>query len=174
MQEVISRLRPRFPEAKWLAPGLSPQDRPEKPEWNTQLWLNAWKSIGVDRFVDGFCAHAYWQTMKEPPEPPLGHDDMRAETGGLAWLAVKRTFPGKPVYVSEFSNNSPGVDFREKGRQYRAYREVLKQHGAAAAFGFVLKWSPRISDSPDNHESWVNDRPVAGSLGVAEGMLSTA
>jgi hypothetical protein len=160
LQVAIKILRPRYPEAKWLAPGLSPKDQ---PELNTQLWLNAWKAQGVQNFVDGFCAHAYWQTMTDEP---IGDFDIRnAKHGGREWLDVKNTFPGKPIYITEFSNNAKGVPFREKGRQYRVYRDLVKQEGAAAAFGFVLHWVPPPDE--DHDENWAHNN--GGSLGVAEG-----
>ncbi len=142
----ILKSRPQYAEARWLAPGLSPQP-------NTPSWWNDWKIAGVQQIVDGFCAHAYWKS------------DAEMRTVGLEWKALLGLFPGKPVYITEFSNKVRGLDFREKGRQYRDYRDLVKANGAAAAFGFVLHWTPPPDQNDD--ENWAHDN--GGSLGVAEG-----
>jgi hypothetical protein len=107
--------------------------------------------------VDGFCGHSYW---KKP-------DDLSNRHEGLSWLDVKEAFPNKPIYVTEFANKDKDAPFSEKGRQYRTYRNLLRQNGAAAGFVFVLHWT---AEQDHDNESWVDE--AGGSKGVAESFLA--
>jgi hypothetical protein len=136
--QVMNLLRPRFPEAKWGYPGLSPQP-------------------SVDAFLDGSAAatsacdwigvHCYWQQpLNQPPFP------MNGDNAGYYWRAkFKPRFPEKMLMITEFSNNGAGVSLTDKGTQYADYIKLLRtEPNIGAAFGFALNWPGQDR----NKEGW--------------------
>jgi len=130
--EVLSILRPRFPEGKFGFPGLSPQ--PNAPDFLDGA------APAIAR-CDWVGAHSYWQTVAQ-----ITNDDH-----GMYWRRFRTRFPDKLLMITEFSNNARGVDPEEKGRQYADYYKLLRREpNLGAAFAFALSWP----DQDKNREGW--------------------
>jgi hypothetical protein len=138
LQQAINILRPRFPEAKWGYPGLSPQP-------NTDAFLDG--SAAAANACDWIGVHCYWQQpVNQPPFP------MNGDNAGYYWRAkFKPRFPNKMLMITEFSNNSAGVSPNDKGTQYADYIKLLRtESNIGAAFGFALNWPGQ----DHNKEGW--------------------
>ena len=140
--QVMDILRQRFPDVKYGFPGLSPQ--PNVPDFLD----------GATPFIaraDWVGIHCYWQTLDQPPYP------MIADNAGMYWRGFRSRFPSKLLMITEFSNNSAGVDPAEKGRQYARYFQLLRNEpNMGAAFAFALNWPGQDG----NHEGWIYEGQV--------------
>jgi hypothetical protein len=138
LTQVLSILRPKFPEAKWGYPGLSPQP-------NTDAFLDG--SAAAANACDWIGVHCYWQQpVNQPPFP------MNGDNAGYYWRAkFKPRFPNKMLMITEFSNNSPAVSANDKGTHYADYIKLLRtEPNIGAAFGFALNWPGQ----DHNKEGW--------------------
>lgn len=114
--------------------------------WNTDKWLSICKST-IDEKADWVGAHCYWQF---DGTGQFGLEN--ADSGGLYWKRYAARFPGKLLFITEFSNNGGQIPPAEKGRQYGKYIAMLRnQKSVGAAFGFALYWQ-----SDPNREGWVS------------------
>ncbi len=138
LTQVLNILRPKFPEAKWGYPGLSPQP-------NTDAFLDG--SAAAANACDWIGAHCYWQ--QPPNQPPF---PMNGDNAGFYWRAkFKPRFPNKMLMITEFSNNSPAVSASDKGSHYADYIKLLRtEPNIGAAFGFALSWPGQDR----NKEGW--------------------
>jgi hypothetical protein len=138
LTQVINLLKPKFPEAKWGYPGLSPQP-------NTDAFLDG--SAAAANACDWIGVHCYWQ--QPPDQPPF---PMNGDNAGYYWRAkFKPRFPDKLLMITEFSNNSPAVSANDKGAQYADYIKLLRSEpNIGAAFGFALNWPGQ----DHNKEGW--------------------
>lgn len=138
LTQVINILKPRFPEAKWGYPGVSPQP-------NVDAFLDG--SAAAASACDWIGAHCYWQ--QPPDQPPF---PMNGDNAGYYWRAkFKPRFPDKMLMITEFSNNSAGVSPGAKGAQYADYIKRLRtEPNIGAAFGFALNWPGQDR----NKEGW--------------------
>ncbi len=130
---VLTILKVRYPEAKWGYPGLSPQPNTEK------FWLDSKQAMDSCDWVG---VHAYWQSRGTTGW------GMESLDGGLHYKRLSTT---KPLMITEFSNNSPNVNYAEKGAQYRDYYKLV----GIPAFAFCLSW-----DTDPNLEGWVHNGMV--------------
>jgi uncharacterized protein YgiM (DUF1202 family) len=138
LQQVLNIVKPRFPDAKWGYPGLSPQP-------NVDAFLDG--SAAAANACDWIGVHCYWQqTVNQPPYP------MNGDNAGYYWRAkFKPRFPNKMLMITEYSNNSAGVSPNDKGTQYADYIKLLRtEPNIGAAFGFALNWPGQ----DNNHEGW--------------------
>lgn len=156
LRDVVIILKSRYPEIRCWFPGLSPNG-------GAQRFLADALSTKVGSYLYGYCFHAYWHTVSG------GTWNMVDETGGFSWKNLWRVMPLteriKPIWLSEFSNNSPAELPITKGHQYQDYQRMLPQHGVSVASSFVLYW-----DNDFDHENWVTVK--GGSTGIKEGFLS--
>ncbi len=138
LTQVINLLKPRFPEAKWGYPGLSPQP-------NVDAFLDG--SAAAANACDWIGAHCYWQQPAHQPPFPINGDN-----AGFYWHAkFKPRFPDKMLLITEFSNNSADVSPHDKGAQYADYIQLLRTElNLGAAFGFALNWPGQDR----NKEGW--------------------
>ena len=138
LQQVLNILKPKFPEAKWGYPGLSPQP-------NVDAFLDG--SAAAANACDWIGVHCYWQ--QPPHQPPFPID---GDNAGMYWRAkFKPRFPDKMLMITEFSNNSAGVSPTEKARNMRITSRLLRtEPNIGAAFGFALNWPGQ----DNNHEGW--------------------
>jgi hypothetical protein len=84
--------------------------------------------------------------VNQPPFP------MVADNAGMYWRNFQARFPDKLLMITEFSNNSAGVDRVDKGRQYARYFQLLRNEPSlGAAFAFALNWPGQDV----NREGWV-------------------
>ena len=138
LQQVLNILKPRFPDAKWGYPGLSPQP-------NVDAFLDS--SAAAATACDWIGVHCYWQQTQHQPPFPLDGDN-----AGMYWRAkFKPRFPTMMLMITEFSNNSRAVSPNDKGAQYADYLKLLRtEPNVGAIFSFALSWPAQ----DDNHEGW--------------------
>ena len=84
----------------------------------------------------------------------------------MYWRRFRSRFPDKLLMITEFSNNNPGVDPIEKGKQYAEYYRLLRQErNVGAAFSFALNWPGQDA----NREGWEaegRETGIAGEVGT--------
>jgi hypothetical protein len=138
LQQVLNILKPRFPDAKWGYPGLSPQP-------NVDAFLDG--SAAAANACDWIGVHCYWQQPANQPPYPINGDN-----AGFYWRAkFKPRFPTKMLMLTEYSNNSPSVSYNNKGKQYGDYIKLLRSEpNVGAAFAFALNWPGQ----DQNLEGW--------------------
>jgi len=133
--------------------------------WNTDKWLSMCKST-IDEKADWIGVHCYWQF---DGSGLFGIEN--PDSGGMYWRRYKTRFPGKLLFITEFSNNGVQIPLAEKGRQYAKYIALLRQEKAiGAAFGYAIYWA-----TDPNRESWVliNEQgkfrvsEIPGAIGAA-------
>jgi len=152
-QDVVKRLRPMFPEAKFGYPGLSPGDNISGQRMNSMAFLSG--SDEACRNADWIALHCYWQNEAE----------MEAPNDGRGYLEYRRRFPDKVLFITEFSNPSPTVNKSLKGNQYTSYLQSLRSvPGVGAAFSFVLSASSQFP-----HEAWRDESGQASAIPSAVG-----
>jgi hypothetical protein len=138
LQQVLNILKPRFPDAKWGYPGLSPQP-------NVDAFLDG--SAAAANACDWIGMHCYWQQPANQPPYPINGDN-----AGTYWRAkFKPRFPAKLLMITEYSNNSVSVSYNDKGKQYGDYIKMLRaEPNIGAAFAFALNWP----EQDKNLEGW--------------------
>ena len=155
---VVDELRKIRPNAFYGFPGLAPRGsqfadfggglilvKGQKLVWNTDQWLSVCKPVILAK-ADWVGAHCYWQFdggglfgIENP------------DSGGMYWQRYKARFPGKLLFITEFSNNGGAIPYAEKGRQYAKYISLLRREKSiGAAFGYAIFWA-----SDPNREGWV-------------------
>lgn len=160
-------------------PGLSPKGKTDdvpgsadevdvggqKLLWSTDKWLAICKST-IEQKADWIGVHCYWQA-----EGSGRFGIENAMSGGMYWQRYQKLFPGKLLFITEFSNNLGDVPPAVKGRQYAQYFRMLRnQKAIGAAFAFALFWK-----TDPNREGWVFEtedgkiqgRGIADELGRA-------
>lgn len=97
-------------EARWGFPGCSPGAA--IPGQRQAMWAPSGgfmdQCAAAIATADWLGLHCYWQDGA----------GMHSEIDGMAWRRARARFPGKLLFITEFSNNSPNVPPAEKGRQY--------------------------------------------------------
>jgi murein DD-endopeptidase MepM/ murein hydrolase activator NlpD len=129
-QDVVNRLKAKFPEAKFGYPGLSPGASISGQR------VDSWAFLGQgDEFIraaDFLCCHCYW----------INDADQLAATGGLVYEEYRRRYPQKLLFITEFSNPTDNTSTTTKGNQYVNYYKRLRNlTGLGAAFSFVVSGS---------------------------------
>ena len=100
----------------------------------------------IDEKADWIGVHCYWQF---DGSGLFGIEN--PDSGGMYWRRYKTRFPGKLLFITEFSNNGVQIPLAEKGRQYAKYIALLRREKAiGAAFGYAIYWA-----TDPNRESWV-------------------
>lgn len=125
--DVASLLRQELPEAKLGFPGLSPGGQVEGQRQDALSFLEGADQAVLD--ADWVGVHCYWSSELEMGEESKGafHDLMR------------RNYPDKMIFVTEFGNVNALTNATVKGREYAAFLDGLRQHpGVGAAFGQIL------------------------------------
>jgi hypothetical protein len=133
--------------------------------WNTDKWLSICKPV-IDEKADWIGAHCYWQFDGNGL-----YGIQNPDSGGMYWRRYKAKFPGKLLFITEFSNNGGAISHQDKGRQYANYIAMLRNEKAiGAAFAYALYWA-----TDPNHEGWVSANeegkfkmgPIPGAMGAA-------
>jgi hypothetical protein len=153
LQQVLNLLKPRFPDAKWGYPGLSPQP-------NVDAFLDG--SAAAANACDWIGVHCYWQ--QPPHQPPFPVD---GDNAGMYWRAkFKLRFPTTMLMITEFSNNSASVAAADKASQYANYLKALRtEPNIGAAFSFALNWPGQ----DNNREGWEfngSETAIPGTFGA--------
>ncbi|HLC33986.1 MAG TPA: M23 family metallopeptidase [Anaerolineales bacterium] len=129
-QETVSRLRQRFPDAKFGFPGLAPGATVDGLRQDALAFLQQADSAALA--ADWIGVHCFWTRAEE----------MHSQQGGKFYEVIRQRHPGKLLMVSEYSNTAAGVDSRIKGQQYVEYTRLLRDEpGVGAAFCVALSAS---------------------------------
>ncbi len=152
--DVVNRLRPVFPEARFGFPGLSPGDGIPGLRVAALDFLTG--ADAACRAADWVGVHCYW----------ISEDEMNSPAGGLGFAEYRSRFPTKLLFITEFSNPDPGTDKQTKGQQYQRYYKMLRAlPGVGAAFSFVSSASSGFSA-----ETWRDEggaaTPIPGVVGA--------
>lgn len=143
---VVSILRPRYPEAKFGFPGLSPGPTMEiRP---IEYWTFLKQAQAAITNADFMCCHFYW-----------GGDGQTKVPDAVNLLKqFCETYPDKLVFCTEFSNNSATADRNQKmdeyGEFFKRCRELPTNLGGM--FIYVLSWRD------DHHKEGLLDLGNAG------------
>jgi hypothetical protein len=158
LQQVLNLLKPRFPEAKWGYPGLSPQP-------NVDAFLDG--SAAAANACDWIGVHCYWQQPPNQPPYPINGDN-----AGMYWRAkFKSRFPNKLLMITEFSNNSAAVPAADKASQYASYVKMLRtEPNVGAVFAFALNWPGQ----DHNREGWEFNGSETAIPGTFAALISQA
>lgn len=141
---VLAILKPLYPEAQWGYPGLTSQ-----PDTGSALQFFADSRAAVNA-CDWVGAHSYFWN-----DGSTGYG-MTSPDGGLWWKRL-RNITTKPLLITEFSCNTPAVDYATKGTWYRRYFELLKaEPQLLGAVCFALAWP----GSDPNREGWVYNNKI--------------
>lgn len=126
-------LRQRFPGIKVGFPGLSPggatsytfgHDSGFRMD-STEFFSGAQAALRAADFIG---VHAYYQNMAEARSEAI--EQVRA---------VRRAWPDKLIFVTEYSNPSPNATAVEKGRQAKEFMRLCSRvPGVGATFYFVV------------------------------------
>jgi hypothetical protein len=125
---VVDTLKPRYPEALFGFPGLSPGPTFDiRPIEEYAFYKQA--KAATDR-ADFICAHVYWGVVGN------------WQDGVVLTRKVCETFPNKLVFVTEFSNNNAGVPSDTKADEYAQYYTACQglPSNLGAMFIYVLSW----------------------------------
>jgi murein DD-endopeptidase MepM/ murein hydrolase activator NlpD len=150
--EVVGRLRPMFPEARFGWPGLSPGTS-EGMRLDHRVFLeSAGTLVGQ---ADWIGCHCYWET----------EEGILAADGGLGYEVFRAGWPDKLVLITEFSNPASDTDAQSRASQYlRYYRYLYDQPGLGAAFSCAVSASSGFV-----HETWRGEdgqaMPIAAIIG---------
>jgi len=155
---VVDALKPRYPEAKFGFPGLSPG-----PTFNVRpidMWTFLDQAGAAIQRADFMCTHSYW-----------GGDGTGFDVATRELRKFCDRYPGKLVFCTEFSNNSPNVSREQKAEEYARFytgcRDLPSNLGGL--FAYALSWRDdhnsegflRLSADKSRWES----TPMAGRLG---------
>jgi hypothetical protein len=128
MLDVVRRLRTKFPDARFGYPGLSPGTT-EGVRTDALKFLA--ESDTAVRAADWIGAHSYW----------IDDASMESTASGRSYEEILKRYPGKVLYLTEFSNVGH-QGHRAKGDQYvRYYRSLRNNPRIGAAFSFVVSSS---------------------------------
>jgi hypothetical protein len=135
---VVEILRPCFPDARFGFPGCSPGGDIAGRRQSMWSFLDQCETAIAE--ADWIGVHCYW----------MDEEGMHSKDDGMGFLEYGRRWPGKLLFITEFSNPAPSVDLRTKGNQYVEYYRLLRQqYGIGAAFAYVLSASSTFP-----HEAW--------------------
>ena len=146
---VLEGLRQVLPSSiRFIYPGLSPGGNITgvRQDWLTFLE----QSRAAVNACDALAVHSYWNDYDYPMAQALGIVDE----------AIRR-FPGKPIWISEASNNKHAAG-EEKGRQYIVY--CLEVRKRPQVLGITYFISSASSGFP--YEVWMDEN--GNSRGIAE------
>lgn len=141
--EVCSRIKFIFPDVKLGWPGLSPGGAlPNRmPEFD---FLSQAGSAVTS--ADWIGCHCYWASESTMFDPAAGGN----------YVNYTQRYPGKLIYITEFSNPTPGIPKSVKGNQYVKYYQSVRRVEAAISF---VSSSPLNSDGNASfpNETWSNE-----------------
>jgi lysozyme len=156
--EVVKILRPRYPEAKFGFPGLSPG--PTMPIRPIEYWTFLKQAQPALEAADFVCCHFYW-----------GGDGSNVQAAVALLRQFCEAYPNKVILCSEFSNNHPSYSREEKMKEYGQFFNACKglPSNLGAMFIYVLSWRDDHShegllDLSEDKARWV-ETGLAKKLG---------
>lgn len=155
---VLTLYRELLPDVLFAYPGLSPGDAIDGFRQDAHQFLQ--ESLDFANRCDVFCVHGYWSRTYAMAQTMVHID---------AQMAL---IPGKPVIVSEASNNEKDnpLTAQEMAAEYVLFLGELHERGIAGVAFFV---SSASNQADFGHESWVTDPPdTAVSKGIAREIVA--
>jgi len=134
-----------------IFPGLTPSFGEDDPGRSVFEWFPHIHRAIADGLVDGVGVHCYWQNAAQ----------MRDKNNGLYFLHFIEQDFGKPLWITEFSNNKTeqGEDDVAKGTEYKQYFDLLREHPQImGAYAFALRSDQQ--EFNDRRETWARDGKV--------------
>lgn len=125
--DVVNALKEEFPEAKFGFPGPSPGGQVDGQRMDALSFLE-----GADAALlsaDWLGAQAYW----------ISESEMVSEEKGSFFRLLRRNYPEKMLFITEFGNVNALTNLSVKGREYVEFVEGIRHTaGVGAAFAQVL------------------------------------
>jgi lysozyme len=142
---VVAELKPRYPEASFGFPGLSPG--PVVAPRLVDIWAFLDQAQDALARADFLCGHAYWGGDGSQMEKAVGDLHLLCEL-----------YPNKLVFCTEFSNNNAGVPREQKMDEYAAFFAACQAlpSNLGAMFIYVLSW--RADDHKEGLLDLVNNQ----------------
>lgn len=140
--EVIGGLRQRLPEGRYGFPGLATGEGMAGLRGDSRQFLEDAESAALS--ADWIGVNCFW----------TDGSGMLSPTGGREFEDVRRLFPDRLLFITEFGNPSGKVSARARGQQYLEYYRLLRDEpGIGAAFAYALS-------AERGHKSlcWIDDR----------------
>lgn len=135
--DALDYLTPRFPQARWIFPAVSPGDAIPSLRYSPEKFLE--ESYRARLAADCWAVHDYW-----------GYG--RRELDSLKTIAEFANKTSKPVFVTEFSNPDPWYTKAAKGYQYDNFYTQAKYRLPKNVV--VLSCYVLSSSSGFEHETW--------------------
>jgi hypothetical protein len=133
--DVVSALKGDFAEAQFGFPGLSVGGQIDGQRMDTEAFLEGAEAALLN--ADWIGVQAYW----------AAEGDMELEEKGSFYRVMRRNFPEKMLFVTEFANVNALTNMAVKGREYVKFFEALRHSpGIGAAFGQVLSSSGAFAE----------------------------
>ena len=136
--DILAQFRSAMPTTKFIYPGLSPgDDVPDVRQAHVEFIEQSRDAVAA---ADGLGVHLYWSDVS-----PL--------TDALATLDdyIGR-FPNKPIWITEASYNTGGIDDEERARQYLAFATALQNRPTVQGVTFFVA---SASDPTFADETWL-------------------
>ncbi|MGB1251499.1 MAG: M23 family metallopeptidase [Candidatus Promineifilaceae bacterium] len=138
--QVLQLYRQRFPEHRFMYPGLSPGGFIPGIRQEHTAFIEG--SRWAVEAADALAVHIYWST----PFP------MRQ---GLATLDdYIRRFPNIPIWITEASNNGSGTPFATKAQEYITFWQECKKRPTIAGVTYFVASASSAQFAP---EVWVGN-----------------
>jgi murein DD-endopeptidase MepM/ murein hydrolase activator NlpD len=113
-RQVLELYKGALPAHKFLFPGLSPGGSISGVRWDSSVFLDVCATaVGAS---DGLAVHAYWAGQAGWPMSKTVNEQL---------APLLRRWPGKPVWITEASNNSSGMSPDDKAADYAAFLKTL-------------------------------------------------
>jgi murein DD-endopeptidase MepM/ murein hydrolase activator NlpD len=125
--EVIAGLRQRLPEGQYGFPGLASGEVLAGLRGDSRQFLEDAETAALA--ADWIGVNCFWTDTA----------GMQSPSGGREFEDVRRLFPDRLLFVTEFGNASDSMSSSARGQQYVDYYRMLRDaSGIGAAFAFAL------------------------------------
>lgn len=139
--EALAGLRQQVPEGQFGFPGLSPGEGMAGLRGDSRQFRQDAESATL--LADWIGVNCFWTDGAS----------MLSPTGGREFEEVRRLFPDRLLFITEFGNPSASVSARARGQQYLEYYRLIRETpGIGAAFAYALS-------AERGHESlsWIDE-----------------
>lgn len=144
---VLASYRSAMPNTQFIYPGLSPGADVAGIRQAHVAFLEA--SRAAVEAADGLGIHLYWSAVSPMSDALNTLDDYIAR------------FPNKPIWITEASYNTGGIDDAERARQYLAFGNALRGRPTVQGVTFFVA---SASDPTFAEEAWLG-KSIATQLG---------
>ncbi|HKJ26506.1 MAG TPA: hypothetical protein VJ965_02620, partial [Anaerolineales bacterium] len=125
--EVFQTLRGEYPEARFGFPGVMPGGQVPGRRLDAQVFLDGADPAMLE--ADWLGAVCYWNSA-------AGRE---SEEEGRFYEVIRRRYPEKLLFITEFGNTNQHLRAAAKGEEYQGYYQRLREvPGIGAAFAQVV------------------------------------